>query len=260
MADPVLLELDDDGVLQITLNRPERKNAFNDPQWDGLTNALNEARENDRVACILLTGAGNDFCSGQDLTAFGRAGEARSDGFASGFFACRDALHSFDKPIVAAAKGVAVGGGLTLLVICDIVYVGESARMRLPFPSLGLVPELGSSYLLPAAIGRQRAAELFFTTDWIDAARAVEMGIAARSFPDAELLDAARAKAREIAQWPVDALQATKRTLMVAHADGIRAACEVEDAGMLKQAGSASNQEAIRAFIEKRKPDFKKLR
>lgn len=260
MSDPVLRELDDEGVLRITLNRPERKNAFNDPQWDGLTAALHDAKADERVACVLLVGAGDDFSSGQDLTAFSQSQEPRKDGFASGFFACRDALLGFDKPMIGAARGVAVGGGATLLVICDIVYVGESLRMRLPFPSLGLVPELASSYLLPAAIGRQRAAELFYTTEWIDAARAVETGIAARAFPDAELFEAAHTKAREIAQWPVDSLQATKRTLMVAHEAGIRAACEVEDKGMLEQAGSASNQEAIRAFIEKRKPDFKKLR
>ncbi|MBW2269527.1 MAG: enoyl-CoA hydratase/isomerase family protein [Deltaproteobacteria bacterium] len=260
MNEPILRELDDEGVLRITLNRPEKKNAFNEPQWDGLTAALKEARADDRVACVLLTGAGDDFSSGQDLTAFAQPGEPREDGFASGFFACRETLHTFDKPIVAAAKGVAVGGGMTLLFICDVVYVGESVRLRLPFPSLGLVPELASSYLLQVAIGKQRAAELFFTAEWIDAARAVETGIAARSFPDDELIDAALAKAREIAQWPIDSLQATKRTLMLAHAAGIQAACEAEDKAMLEQAGSPANQEAIRAFLEKRKPDFKKLR
>lgn len=260
MSDEVLRELDEDGVLKLTLNRPEKKNAFNDPQWDGLADALNEARDDGRVACVLVTGAGEDFSAGQDLTAFGQSAEPRSDGHASGFFACREALLAFDKPIVAAARGVGVGGGCTLLFICDVVYVGESVRLRLPFPSLGLVPELASSYLLQNTIGKQRAAELFYTAEWIDAARAVETGIAARAYPDDELLPAALEKAREIAQWPVSSLKATKRTLMVAHAAGVQAACEAEDAGMTAQAGSPANQEAIRAFIEKRKPDFKKLR
>lgn len=260
MSDPVLTEVDDEGVLHITLNRPKKKNAFNDPQWDGLADALNEARSNHRIACVLLTGAGNDFCSGQDLTEFSGGAPERTDGFQSGFFACREALISFDKPIIAAAKGVGVGGGMTILFLCDIVYVGESVRLRLPFPSLGLVPELASSYVLQMTIGKQRAAELFYTAEWINFERAVEMGIAARSYPDDELLAAALAKAHEIAQWPIDSLQATKRTLMLAHADGIRAACEVEDKAMMEQAGSPANVEAIRAFIEKRKPDFKKLR
>ena len=259
MTDAVLRELDD-GVLLVTLNRPEKKNAFNDPQWDGLRDALNEAREDPRVACVVLTGAGKDFSAGQDLTAFGGAGEPREDGHPSGFFGCQEALIGFDKPLLAAAKGVGVGGGATLLFHCDIVYVGESVRLRLPFVSLGLVPELASSYTLGQRIGTQRAAELFYTAEWIDAARAVETGIALRAFADDALLDVTLAKAREIAQFPVTSLQATKRTLMVAHAAGIRAAVDVEDAGMKAQAGSPENVEAITAFIQKRKPDFAQFR
>jgi len=109
-------------------------------------------------------------------------------------------------------------------------------------------------------IGPRRAAELFYTAEWIDASRALETGIATRVFPDALLLDAALAKAREIARHPVSALRATKRTLKRAHEAGLRAALEVEDAGMSAQAGSPENVEAVRAFLEKRPPDFTKLR
>jgi enoyl-CoA hydratase/carnithine racemase len=245
-------------VLLVTLNRPAKKNAFDDPQWDGLRDALVDAREDDRVSVVVVTGAGRDFSAGQDLTAFGR-GAAREDGQPSGYFGCMDALFAFDKPLLAAAKGVGVGIGATFLFACDIVYVGESVRLRLPFVSLGLVPEAASSYTLAAAIGSQRAAELFYTAEWIDAARAVAVGIAARAFPDAELLPAALAKAREIAQWPVSALRATKRTLLVQREAAIRLAREAEDAGMRQQAGSPANVEAVRAFLEKRPPDFRKL-
>jgi len=258
MREPVLQQLDD-GVLLLTLNRPDKKNAFDDPQWDALRDALNEARSNERVACVVVTGAGADFSAGQDLSAFGGVAE-RDDGHPNGYFACMDALFEFDKPLLAAARGVGVGIGATFLFACDVVYVGESVRLRLPFVNLGLVPEAASSYLLQAAIGSQRAAELFFTAEWIDAKRAVEMGIAARVHADEELLPATLAKAREIAQWPVSALRATKRTLMVARAAGIRAARAAEDAGMAEQAGSPANLEAIRAFMEKRAPDFRKLR
>jgi len=258
MREPVERSLDE-GVLLVTLNRPDKKNAFDDPQWDGLRDALHEAREDERVACAVVTGAGKDFSAGQDLGAFG-GGAEREDGRPSGYFGCMDALFAFDKPLLAAARGVGVGIGATFLFACDVVYVGESVRLRLPFVSLGLVPEAASSYLLQAAVGSQRAAELFYTAEWVDAARAVETGIAARAFPDDELLAATLAKAREIAQWPVSALRATKRTLMVAHAAGIRAAREAEDAGMASQAGSPANAEAIRAFLEKRAPDFRKLR
>ena len=166
----------------------------------------------------------------------------------------------FDKPLLGAGKGVAVGGGCTMLIACDVVYLGDSARLRLPFASLALVPEIASSYTLQSAIGRQRAAELFFTAEWIDATRALEMGMVARTFPDDEVLPEALAKAREMAQWPVNSLQAIKRTLMLPHRDAIRAALELEDSSMMEMAGSPENIEAVTAFIEKRAPDFKQFR
>jgi enoyl-CoA hydratase/carnithine racemase len=155
---------------------------------------------------------------------------------------------------------VAIGGGCTLAVASDIVYVGESVRMRLPFANLALVPEIASSYTLQAQIGRQRAAELMFTAEWIDAERALEVGMAAARFPDEEVLEATLAKAREIAQWPVSGLQAIKRTMLAAHRAGIEAALAIEDDEMAKQAGSPENIEAVTAFMQKRAPDFKQFR
>ena len=112
---PVLRDLDD-GVLLLTLNRPTKKNAFNDPQWDALRDALNEAREDDDVCVVVVTGAGADFSAGQDLTAFGGARAPREDGRQSGYYGCMDALFAFDKPLIAAAKGVGVGIGATIRV------------------------------------------------------------------------------------------------------------------------------------------------
>jgi len=254
MAAARVLCEDDAGVRVLTLNRPEKKNAFDDPLWDGLRDALVAAREDARVAVVLVTGAGGDFSAGQDLTAFGAA-EPREDGHPSGYYGCMEALVAFDKPLVAAARGVGVGIGATLLFHCDVVYVGESIRLRLPFVSLGLVPEAASSYLLQAMIGTRRAAELFFTAEWIDASRALETGIATRVVPDATLLEVARAKAREIARHPVGALRATKRTLREPHRAAVRAALEAEEAGMRAQAGSPENLAAIAAFLkDRRKP------
>ena len=253
--------LDDDGVLLVTMNRPRKKNAFDDAQWDGLGDTLREADRDPRVAVVLLTGAGGHFSSGVDLGSFG-AGERppRTDGFQTAFHACEDAVLTFEKPLLAAVSGVAVGGGCTIAVACDLVYVGESLRMRLPFANLGLVPEFASSYLLQATIGRQRAAELMLTAEWLDAARAVEVGLAARRLPDEELLEAALARAREIARWPTSALVAIKRTLRIAHRAGIAAALEAEHAAMAELAGSPENVEAITAFMQKRDPDFKQFR
>ena len=130
--------------------------------------------------------------------------------------------------------------------------------MRLPFASLGLVPEWGSSYMLQANIGAQRAAELFYTAQWIDADKALEVGITAAVLPDADLFEHALSKAREIAQWPVNSLREIKRSLRLHHLESIDAAIVAEQAGMARQAGSPENIEAITAFIEKRPPVFRK--
>ena len=260
MSDHAIQTKYDDGVLLVTLNRPHKRNAFDEAQWDGLADALNRARGDDSVAVVVLTGAGDDFSSGQDLSAFGVAREPRGDGNATGFDGCVDAIFALDKPLLAAVKGVAVGGGATIAIASDIVYVGESLRLRLPFVSLGLVPEIASSYMLQSAIGRQRAAELFYTAEWVSAERALEVGLAARALPDEELLAATLEKARQIAEWPVASLRATKRTLQVAHRAAIQAARHAEDDGMSMMANSPENREAITAFLQKRAPDFRQFR
>jgi len=255
MSDTVLQELNQ-GILVVTLNRPAKKNAFNTEQWFACADAINEAREDDEVRVVVLTGAGKDFSSGQDLTesASGpREGE-------SPYRVFERALVAFDKPLIGAARGYAVGGGATILFFCDILYVGESLRMRLPFTSLGLAPEFASTYTLQVNIGAQKAAELLLTSEWIDAEKAVNVGIAARKYPDEELLQKAVDKAAEIAQWPVASLRETKKCMMVRREASIRATLEAEHEAMAKQSGSPENMEAIMAFMEKRKPDFSKLK
>jgi enoyl-CoA hydratase/carnithine racemase len=256
MSNTILKEFID-GVLLITLNRPQRKNAFSGESWLALAATLDSAREDSRVACVVLVGAGDDFSSGMDLADFssgdGNPAEEQP------FYQAQRAVLDFDKPMIGAAKGIAIGGGATLLFHCDLVYVGQSLRMRLPFVSLGLVPEFASSYLLQANIGAQRAAELMYTAEWIDADKAVDVGIARQKYPDSELLQRALEKAREIAQWPVRSLQETKRCMKVAHAPALEAAVQLEKEGMEKMAGSPENVEAVMAFLEKRKADFKNI-
>jgi enoyl-CoA hydratase/carnithine racemase len=256
MSDCILSELSEDGVLTLTFNRPEKKNAFNRPAWQALQEQLQAAQHNPAIACVVLYGAGNDFSSGMDLSDF--SGE--SDTSEHPFYSAQQAVVDFDKPLIAAAKGIAVGGGATLLFHCDMVYVGESLRMRLPFVSLGLVPEFAASYTLQASIGSRRAAELFYTAEWIDAKRALETGIATAIVADDKLLAHAQAKAKEVAQWPVIALQETKRCLKACHSTGVNAAMTLERQGMDKLAAGPENIEAVMAFIEKRPPNFKQFR
>jgi len=252
-----LLTEDREGVRLLTLNRPEKKNAINNEMWLALTEAFTAADADDRVHCLVLTGAGGNFSAGVDLSSFGDgdAGSASEHPFG----ACARAVAAFGKPWIGAASGIAVGGGATVLFHADICYIGESLRMRLPFASLGLPPEFASSYMLQANIGAQQAAELFYTAEWIDAARAIETGIAARCYPEDLLLTAAMEKAAEIAQWPVNALREIKATLRLPHRESIAAAFKLEDEAMARQAGSAENIEAIMAFMEKRPPKFRDL-
>ncbi|MDH3992568.1 MAG: enoyl-CoA hydratase-related protein [Gammaproteobacteria bacterium] len=253
MTEQILTE-NRDGVLVLTINRPEKKNAINNEMWVGLRESFRAAAVDDTVSCVLLCGAGDNFCSGVDLNSFNS-----EPGTEHPFESAARAVVEFDKPLVAAAQGVAVGGGATVLFHADIVYAGESLRMRLPFASLGLAPEWGSSYMLQANIGAQRAAELFYTAEWIDADKARNYGIVADVLADANLFKHALAKAGEIAQWPVNSLREIKRTLRMHHLEALDAAIKAEQAAMMRQAGSPENIEAITAIFEKRPPNFRNL-
>lgn len=251
MSETVIVD-SNNGVCHLTLNRPDKKNAFSSEQWLAFTEAMLAAQEDDGVRVVVMSGAGGNFSSGQDLSAFMDASADEEHPFGR----CARTVCAFDKPLLAAVDGIAIGGGATLAFHADVIYVGESLRMRLPFVNLGLVPEFASSYQLQAMIGSRRAAELFYTAEWIDANRAVETGIATAQYKDEELLKMTLSKAEEIAQWPVNSLRETKRCLKLAHTAGLNAALAVEDAAMMRQAGSAENIEAITAFMEKRKPNF----
>lgn len=241
---PSNLKLDRHGrVSLLTLNRPARKNAFDAAQYTLFREALEQVLADDEVRALVVTGAGNDFSAGADLS----EGAAALETF-PGFL---EALSRFEKPIIAAVRGAAVGVGATMLLHCDIVYLGQSARLRFPFAALGLVPEAGSSLLLPQLIGPQRAAELLFTADWIDAEAALEFGLAARIHPDTELLEAALEKAEQIAANPTGALRAAKRLLLAPRREALEAALEREMKAMTEQAATDEAREALQAFAER---------
>ena len=209
-----------DGVAVITMNRPERKNAFTREQYELLAGALNNADTNDDVRVVVLTGAGAAFSSGQDLKemmelASGVASGSPTTSKAGGFTVLLDALEIFSKPLIAAVNGVAVGIGMTLLPFCDLVLIDETARMRVPFSELGVPPEAASSVLFADRIGWQRAAELLLTARWVDATEAVEIGLALRTTPAGEVLSQARDLATTIASKSAYSTRVIKQ-LMVA--------------------------------------------
>lgn len=254
MKDQILSE-NIDGVLVVTLNRPEKKNAISNAMWAGIRDIFRSAAEDESVVCALLCGAGDNFCSGVDLSGFSEEGVDPQALFNEAALA----IAEFDKPLVAAVQGASVGGGATVLFHADIVYAADNLRMRLPFASLGLAPEWASSYMLQANIGAQRAAELFYTAEWIEAEKALSQGIVAQVLPADALYDHALGKATEIAQWPVNSLREIKRSLRMHHLPAIHAAMQAEQEAMARQAGSPENIEAITAFMEKREPNFRGL-
>ncbi|MEM8562044.1 MAG: enoyl-CoA hydratase-related protein [Pseudomonadota bacterium] len=254
MTDLILTE-SCNGILIVKFNRADKKNAITNDMWMALQDVFERARMDDSVRCLLLAAEGNHFCAGVDLASMSES----EQGTEHPFEAAARAVVEFDKPLVAAATGYAVGGGATVLFHADLVYVGESLRLRLPFASLGLVPEWGSSYMLQANIGAQRAAELFYTARWVDAKLAQEYGMAAAVVPDDELYAQALTVAQEIGQWPLSSLREIKRCLRAHHLPEIDRAINQEQAAMNRQLGSPANIEAMTAFLEKRSPDFSNL-
>ena len=200
----------DGSVAVITINRPERKNAFTRSQYEAFGNHLSNVASRDDVHVVVVTGAGGSFSSGQDLKEMAELADAASSGATpdrpdtsgtgTGFTVLLDALQHFPKPLLAAVEGVAVGIGMTLLPYCDIVIVGSTARMRVPFSELGVPPEAGSSALLADLVGWQRAAEILLTSRWIDADDAVNYGLALEKVDEGQALSRALDVARTIGE------------------------------------------------------------
>jgi enoyl-CoA hydratase/carnithine racemase len=218
---------DHDAVRTITLDRPEALNAFDTALYRAAGAALDAARSDDGVKVVIVTGAGRAFSAGQDLKELERI--ASGQAHESGFPALLDALCAFDKPLIAAVNGVAVGIGFTMLAHCDLVFVAESARMRTPFGELGVPPEAASSWLFPQRVGWQRAAHILMANAWVSAEQAVEYGIALERVPDGELMDRVRVEATHIAAAPLGALRAIKTTMLDGQRDQVAAARRRED-------------------------------
>lgn len=252
-----VLRVDDaDRVRLLTFDRPDAKNAFNDALWDATRDALIASRRDPDIAVVVITGAGDAFCAGQDLGEMA-APLQHDDGLAHGYPAFMPALEDFDKPLIAAVNGVGIGIGLTMLAHVDLVLMSETARLRAPFARLGVTAEGGSSVALPLRIGWQETAHLFFAGSWLDAGSAARCGLAWRVCPPDRLLDDALMLAREIARMPISSLVETKRLMLASRRNVFRAAREAELQAFTRLVGSPANVEAVTAFFEKREPDFR---
>jgi enoyl-CoA hydratase/carnithine racemase len=244
-----LLEVTDgDGVRLLRWNRPDALNALNDELWDATRGALVEAQADAELRCVVLTGTGRAFTAGQDLGEM-MAPPDHGDRELHGYRGLIPVLEAFDKPLLAAVNGLALGIGATILPYCDIVWMAASARLKVPFVTLGVTTEAAGSVLLPQRMGWQAAARFVFTADWMSAEEAVACGLAWAVCPDDAVVDEAMATARQIGALPVDALQTTKRLMVAGRLDAVRAARAREDAEFVRMVGSAANQEALAKFF-----------
>jgi enoyl-CoA hydratase/carnithine racemase len=239
-------------ILEIRLNRPEKKNAITEAMYAAMAAALEQAEQDSALRVVLFTGAGDAFCAGNDLKDF--VAKPPSGPEAPVFRFLRGISQS-GKILVAGVQGSAIGIGTTLLLHCDLVVAGKGARLAVPFVNLGLVPEAASSLLLPRLIGHQRAAELFLLGESFDAATALSFGLVNRVVEDSEVRAAARDLAEKIAAKAPGAVRLIKRLMKSATATvPERMAEEAHDfAGRLT---SDELREAVTAFFEKRAPDF----
>jgi len=197
-------------VLSVQLNRPDKKNAINTGMYTALNTALVEAAQDFEIRVVVISGVGESFTAGNDIFDFANTEELPMDENAPGFQFIKS-LHNFPKPLVAAVTGSAVGIGTTMLLHCDAAYASQSARFTMPFVTLGLVPEAGSSFLLPRLIGHLRASEILLTGRTFDAAEAAEMGLI-NKVVDAPF-DEAMKVAEIIAEQPPTAVINTKALL-----------------------------------------------
>jgi enoyl-CoA hydratase/carnithine racemase len=243
-----------DGVRVITFDRPEARNAFNFAMYREVAEAIEAAVAADEVRALVLTGRGSAFSAGQDLGEMARIASGEpNDGIAGGFPALIDALLGCPKPVLAAVNGVGVGLGLTLLAHCDVVLVDETARLRAPFAELGVPPEAGSSYLLPARLGWQQAARVLLCAEWISAGEAVEAGIALRVCPAGTVLDETIEVATRLAGYVPEAVQEIKRLMRAPERSAVDEALRRENLAFSRLLGSAANQQALDRLATRRK-------
>src|SRR6478609_3607353 len=256
------LQIDDrDRVRTLTLDRPEALNAFNEALYDATAEALLAAAEDPGVAVVLLTGNGRAFSAGTDLLEMHARATDDPDFVpgAHGFLGLLDALLDFPKPLVCAVNGVGLGIGATILGYADLAFMSTTARLKCPFTSLGVAPEAASSYLFPQLLGRQDAAWMLLSAEWVSAAEAKEMGLVWRVCEPEDLLPEARRHAEVLAARPISSLVAVKRTMTEPLRAGIAAARERENAAFAELMGGPANLEALTAFAEGREPDFTSL-
>jgi enoyl-CoA hydratase/carnithine racemase len=248
-----------DRIATITLNRPDKLNAFTAAMIAGWAEALAEAQRDPAVNVVVVTGAGRAFCAGGDV---GRMGEGQpsalehKDQLWENIHRIPRMLEAMDKPVIAMVNGLAVGAGMGMCLMCDVRVASDAARFSTGYVGVGLVPGDGDTYFLPRLVGSAKALELFWTGDFVDAAEALRLGIVNRVVPPAELRPATEALARRIADGPQVALRMMKRLVYQSARLDLRTHLDLVSSHMAIVRQTADHAEGVAAFREKRPPRF----
>lgn len=244
------------GIATLTMNRPEKLNAFTSEMLWGLVAALDECEARDDVQVVILTGAGRGFCSGGDIGGMGDDADSRPHVTKTRIWEEIQAFPKraarFEKPLIAAVNGAAIGGGMDLALACDIRIAGDSARFAETYAKIGLLPGGGGAYFLPRLVGKARALELLWTADFVDAAAALEIGLVNHVFPDGELMAETVKLATRIAAMPPLSIRLIKRTVNQSLETDMATAFDLVSSHIAIARAGHDHPEAIKAFREKR--------
>ena len=249
-------------VCTITLNRPDSLNSLNDQMTTDLANAIKQLKRDDAVRCVVLTGAGRAFSSGQDLGDLKKKYSDPqhvphlADDLRRRYNPVATGLRELEKPVIAAVNGVAAGAGLSIALACDIRIASDKASFIEVFVNVGLVPDSGSTYTLPRLVGLGKALELCFTGDKVSADEALRIGMVNRVVPADKLVDATNELANKLASLPTRAIGLTKRLLNRSLTSDLNAQLEAEAFAQETAGLSADHREGVVAFFEKRQPKF----
>jgi len=246
------------GAAKVELNRPDSLNAWNDQFSLDLPAALNAAADDPGVRAVLITGAGRAFSSGADLRGVGgpRSGQDVYDRLTKRYHPIMVSIRQMPKPVVAAVHGPAAGIGVSLALVCDLIVAAESAYFLLAFVNIGLVPDGGSSLLVPSRVGFSRAAEMAMLGERVGARQALDWGLINRVWPDEEFAARADELAARLAEGPTQSYAGTKRQLNKWLYERMDAQLEFEASIQREMAGSADFAEGVTAFAQKRPPRF----
>ncbi len=258
-----LLEIAKDGVAILTMNRPDRLNAFSLAMLDAMQDALPRLARDPDIGVVVVTGAGRAFCAGGDVKAMAEGREAEGDTLEERAQALRERmevsrwLHEMPKPTIAMVRGAAAGAGLSLALACDLRVAGDSARFATAFARVGYSGDFGGSWFLTQLVGTAKARELYLTADIVDAQQALALGIVNRVVPDVRLEDETMALAARLARGPRIAYRYMKRNFNAAESGTLKDLLDLEAWHHTRCGMTEDHREAAKAFVEKREPVFR---